>query len=154
MCRAALVARWRAEAARAVVTADEVPGTMKIAATIRNPADPAEGWEGLFLMGTGAMDSLVPRQRLEAIGLEPEGRRVYELADGRKAEMDIAVVRIEIMGMLVGGTVIFGDADAEPILGATALASAGIEIDVQNRQLKMLPAVRLKEIRHKKQLDR
>jgi hypothetical protein len=30
------------------------------------------------------------------------------------------------MGEVVGGTIIFGDADSEPILGVTALESVGI----------------------------
>ena len=50
------------------------------------------------------------------------------------------------MGEFVGGTVIFGDADAEPLLGMTALESVGIEVDPVNQQLKRLPAVRLKEM--------
>ena len=40
--------------------------------------------------------------------------------------------------------IIFGDADAEPLLGVTALESVGVEVDPQNQRLKKLPAVRLK----------
>ena len=41
------------------------------------------------------------------------------------------------MGALSGGVVVFGDEGAEPLLvGVTALESAGIEIDPQNRRLK------------------
>ena len=38
----------------------------------------------------------------------------------------------------------FGDDDAEPLLGVTALESVGIEVDPQNQRLKRLPTVRLK----------
>ena len=51
------------------------------------------------------------------------------------------------MGETVGGTVLFGDADAQPLLGATALASAGIEVDPDTKALHRLPAVRLKRLR-------
>jgi clan AA aspartic protease len=122
-------------------------GATHVTVTIRNPADREKSWEGLFLVDTGATDSLVPRQHLEAIGLEPEGQRVYELADGSELKMDIAVARIEFMGEFVGGTVIFGEPHAEPILGVTALESVGIEVDPRNQRLKRLPAVRLKSIR-------
>jgi len=44
------------------------------------------------------------------------------------------------------GTIIFGDANAEPLLKETALESAGIEVDPRNQTLKTLPAVRLKEL--------
>ena len=99
------------------------------------------------MVDTGATDSLVPRQHLEAIGLKPEGQRTYLLADDSEVEMDIAVARIELMGEIVGGTVLFGDADTEPLLGITALESLGIEVDPLNQRLKKLPAVRLKSLR-------
>ena len=53
------------------------------------------------------------------------------------------------MGDIVGGTIIFGDNDVEPILGITALESVGIEIDPQNQRLKRMPATRLKQFRKK-----
>ena len=121
-------------------------GATHVTVTIRNPAQPERTWEGLFLVDTGATDCLVPRPYLEEIGLKPEGKRVYELADGNELILDIAVARIEFMGEFVGGTIIFGDADSEPLLGVTALESVGIEVDPRNQALKRLPAVRLKEL--------
>ena len=111
------------------------------------PGRPARSWEGPFLVDTGAIDSLVPRPYLEAIGLAPRARRVYETADGREITMDVTTGEIEFMGEFTAGLIIFGDADAEPLLGVTALESAGIEVDPQNQRLKKLPAVRLKGLR-------
>lgn len=119
-------------------------GATHVTVTIRNPADPDRAWEALFLVDTGATDSLVPRPHLEAIGLKPRGRRVYELADGREITVDVTVAEIEFMGETVGGTVLFGEPDAEPLLGVTALESVGIEVDPVSQRLKRLPAVRLK----------
>ena len=122
-------------------------GATHVTVTVRNPADPTRCWEGLFLVDTGATDSLVPRPHLEAIGLQPEGQRIHELADGSEIRMDIALARIEFMGDFTGGIVLFGDAGAEPLLGVTALESVGIEVDPLNQRLKKLPAVRLKGAR-------
>ena len=119
-------------------------GATHVTVRITNPADSDRYWEGLFLVDTGATDSLVPRPHLEAIGLEPKGRRVYQLADGSDLVLDVTTADIEFMGEIVGGTIIFGDADAEPLLGVTALESVGIEVDPVNQRLKRLPAVRLK----------
>ena len=69
---------------------------------------------------------------------------MYELADGRTITLDIAFELIVFMGDVVAGTIIFGEADAEPLLGVTALESAGIEVDPVHQRLKKLPAVRLK----------
>lgn len=100
-------------------------GAMHVTVTIRNPAAPHRTWEGLFLVDTGATDCLVPRPHLEAIGLEPKSQRTYELANGTELKLDITTADIEFMGEIVGGTIIFGAADAEPLLRVTALSSGG-----------------------------
>ena len=122
-------------------------GATHVTVTVRNPADPEKFWEGLFLVDTGATDSLVPGPHLDAIGLKPRGKRVYELADGSEIVMDITVGEIEFMGETVGGTILYGAAHAEPLLGVTALESVGIEVDPVSQRLKRLPAVRLKGVR-------
>ena len=119
-------------------------GATHVTVTIRNPAEPDRTWEALFLVDTGATDCLVPRPFLEGIGLQPRGQRVYELADGSEIIVDITVAEIEFMGEIVGGTIIFGEPGAEPLLGVTALESVGIEVDPANQRPKRLPAVRLK----------
>lgn len=121
-------------------------GATHVTVTIRNPAEPDRTWEGLFLVDTGATDSLVPGPHLEAIGLKRDGKRIYQLADGTDIAMDITVARIEFMGDFVGGTILFGPPNAEPLLGVTALESVGIEIDPLNQRLKRLPSVRLKSL--------
>lgn len=104
-------------------------GLTPATAAARNPADPEKMWQGLYLVDTGASDCLVPRRHLEAIGLEPEGERVYGLADGREIRMAITVGRIEFMGEVVGATIVMGDEDSEPLLGVTDLESVGVEGD-------------------------
>ncbi|MBI5245190.1 MAG: clan AA aspartic protease [Elusimicrobia bacterium] len=119
-------------------------GATHVTVAVSSPGDPEKRWEGLFLVDTGAIDSMVPGNRLREIGIKPEGKRTYELADGTEVAMDVAVARLEFMGEFVGSTVIFGRDDIEPILGVTALESVGIEVDPQNQRLKRLPATRLK----------
>ena len=121
-------------------------GATHVTVTTRNPADPDRHWEGLFRVDTGAFDSLVPSPHLDAIGLKPEGTRVYQLADGSDITMDITGAEIEFMGEIVGGTIRYGAPDAEPLLGLAALASVGIEVDPVSQRLKRRPAVRLKSL--------
>lgn len=122
-------------------------GATYVTAVVRNLAEPEKTWEGLFLVDTGATDCLVPRQCLESIGLQSKGQRRYTLADGSEIRMDVTAAQVEFMGEFVGATIIFGDEDAEPLLGVTALESVGIEVDPRNQTLKRLPAVRLKAVR-------
>ena len=119
-------------------------GVTQVTVTVRNPADPEKTWEGLFLVDTGAYDSLVPGKALRDIGLVPKAKRTFELADGSETKLDITTGDLEFMGEVVGSTLIFGRDDAEPILGVTALESVGIEVDPRNQRLKRLPAARLK----------
>ncbi|MGA2032081.1 MAG: clan AA aspartic protease [Thermoguttaceae bacterium] len=124
-------------------------GVTHVTAAVSNPADPDRRWEALFLVDTGATDCYVPASRLREVGIVPRGQRTYELADGSELALKVGVAQIEFMGDIVGATVIFGEEDCEPILGVTALESAGIEVDPVNQRLKRLPAVRLKQLRRK-----
>lgn len=119
-------------------------GATHVTVAVTHPADPQRRWEGLFLVDTGTIDCMAPAKHLRGIGIEPRGKRTYELADGTEIVMELGVASIEFMGEVVGVTIIFGQDDAEPILGVTALESVGIEVDPQNQRLKRLPAVRLK----------
>ena len=121
-------------------------GVTHVNVVIRNPAEPSRSWEGSFLVDTGAIDSLVPRPHLESIGLMPKGQRTHELADGSEVRMDVTTGDIEFMDEITAGLIIIGDADAEPLLGVTALESAGVEVDPQSQRLKKLPSVRLKTL--------
>ena len=122
-------------------------GATYVTVTIRNPAAPERHWTGRFLVDTGAIDSLVPRPHLQAIGLQPLAQEEYVLADGSPITLDTTVARIEFLGKIVGGTLVFGDEDAEPLLGVTALESGGFEVDPRTQQLKQLPAILLKGLR-------
>ena len=122
-------------------------GVTHVTVAIRNPAEPDRVWEGPFLVDTGAVDCLVSRPHLEAIGLIPLGQRTYGLADGSEIRMDVTVGRVEVMGETVGATIVFGEAGTEPLLGVTALESAGIEVDPHNQTLRRLPSTRLRGFR-------
>ena len=124
-----------------------IMGITQVTAAVRNPADPERFWEGLFLVDTGAVDCLVPERHLRELGIKPAGKRSYELADGTEVTFEIGGAQIEFMGETVWVTVLFGPDDAEPILGVTALGSAGIEVDPRTQRLTRLPAVRLKRVR-------
>ncbi|MEX2317340.1 MAG: clan AA aspartic protease [Pirellulales bacterium] len=119
-------------------------GLTHVTVAISNPADRARNWEGLFLVDTGAIDCMAPANALFDIGIKPEGKKTYELADGTEVQFEFGLARIEFLGDVAGGIIIFGPDDCEPILGVTALESTGIVVDPKSNQLKRLPAVPLK----------
>ena len=122
-------------------------GITRVNVKVRNPAEPDRVWEGPFLVDTGAIDCLAPRRHLESIGLAPKSHRTYSLADGSDITMDVTVGEIEFMDEIVGGAIVYGEDGAEPLLGVTALESAGVEVDPHNQTLNKLPFVRLRGFR-------
>jgi len=119
-------------------------GLTKVTTKLSHPATPQQSYEALFLVDTGATDSLAPAEELRKIGVCEEGRTAYELADGQVKQYAYGLVRIEFMGEVTAGRVIFAEAEAEPALGVTALESVGIMVDPASKTLKRLPAILLK----------
>ena len=104
-------------------------GLTKVTTKLTSLVDSQKSFESLFLVDTGATDSMAPSDELEKLGLKQEGKMAYELADGTVREYPFGLVRIEFMGETTAGRVIFAPPGTEPLLGMTALESVGITID-------------------------
>ncbi len=105
-----------------------------------------EGFEAAFLVDTGATDSFAPAAALARIGIEPIGHASYELGDGSVQEFPFGLARIEVMGQVTAGRVMFGADDAEPILGVTALESMGLMVDPVTCTLMRRRAISFKQL--------
>ena len=119
-------------------------GLTRVTTKLTSLQEPAATYEAVFLVDTGATDSMVPGDELDKIGIRREGKMSYELADGTVKEYPFGLARIEFMGEITAGRVIFGTPECEPLLGVTALESVGIVVDLANKTLKRLPAISLK----------
>ena len=123
-------------------------GLIRVMVTIRRVGGgEGDAYAADFLVDTGATDSMAPATALRQIGVEPVGRKAYEHADGSRHEYAFGLGRIELMGEVTAGRVLFGPDDAEPLLGVTALESIGITIDPASGTLRRLPAIPLKSQR-------
>ncbi len=119
-------------------------GLMHVTVRIRSLGSQNGAFEAKVLVDTGVTDSLVPATELKRIGMQPVGRKAYELANGQLVEYEFGLAEIGFMDEVTAGRVIFGPDDCEPILGVTALESVGITIDPASRTLRKLPAIPLK----------
>lgn len=119
-------------------------GLTHVTVTLKSLDHPEQSYEDLFLVDTGATDSLAAADQLEKIGITRLGKTAYELADGTVKEYAYGLVRIEFMGEITAGRVIFAEPGSSPLLGVTALESVGILVDPANKTLKRLPAIPLK----------
>lgn len=111
-------------------------GATYVTVTVRNPAEPHRTWEGEFLADTGASHSIVPRHRLEAVGVAARGRRKFEMADGRLAEFDLGLAILSFMGEDSPSAVLFGDDAAEPVLGLMTMQEVGVKVDPVNHRIE------------------
>jgi len=97
-----------------------------------------------FLIDTGSTESMVPASELRRIGIKPGISRPYELANGQLEDFGIAFAEISFLDETIFGEVLFGPENAEPLLGALALQSAGIIVDPRNETIRKLPSRTLK----------
>lgn len=119
-------------------------GLTRIEVTLKSPGSSRKVFRSNFLVDTGATDSMAPASSLRSIGIRAIGVRAYELADGTLQNYQFGLAEIGFMNEVTAGRVIFGPEGVEPILGVTALESAGITVDPANQTLRRLPAIPLK----------
>ena len=105
---------------------------------VRELAGGGPGYAAWFLVDSGAVESLAPEDQLRAIGIEPEGEDLYELADGSEVRLRHGFCRLRLMGLETVSKIIFGQPDKEPLLGAIALESLGLVVDPRTQMIKQL----------------
>src|SRR5215471_13164238 len=113
-------------------------GLTHVTVQMRSLSGRGKAYEAECLVDTGAVDCMAPAERLRAAGIRPEGKAVYELANGEPVEYEYGFARIRFVGSETVAQVIFGPPHAEPILGVVALESAGITVDPVTKTLKRL----------------
>jgi clan AA aspartic protease len=119
-------------------------GITPVTTTIWNLARQGQPYEADFLVDTGAIDCRAPSDALHAAGVTPEGKAVYELANGQPVEYEYGFARIAFLGGETVAQIVFGPSDAAPILGVVALENTGVVVDPVTKTLKRLHARPLK----------
>src|SRR3982750_2388941 len=65
-------------------------------------------YDAEFLVDTGAMDSMAPASELRRVGIEPVGKRTYELASGELQDYDYGLAELRFMNEITSSDIIFG----------------------------------------------
>jgi len=110
-------------------------GLTHVTTTVRSLAGRGKGFEAEFLVDTGAVDSLAPAKVLRKAGIKPEGKNIYELAEGSPVELEYGFARISLLGQETVTPIIFGPDGSEPNLGVLALEGLGISVDPKTQSL-------------------
>lgn len=111
-------------------------GFVRVPVWLSNPVDRSRRAQIEFLADSGSLLSWVPAATLESLGVEPTGRREFQLADGRIVERPIGGAVFEYDGLVAYGNVVFGDAGSIPLLGVTTIETMGAAIDPVDQKIK------------------
>lgn len=93
------------------------------------------------LVDTGATYTLVPRPVLQRLGIVPEERWPFTLADGRMVDHDVAQVQVRLDGRRRYTVVVFGEERTECLLGVVTLEEFRLGVDPVNRRLIPVPGL-------------
>ena len=93
-----------------------------------------------FLVATGSVDSMASASALRKIGIEPRGKRTYELASGELREYEYGLAEMRFLDEIIRTLIIFGEDDCEPRLGLVAFGSAGYYVDLKAKTVRKLLA--------------
>ena len=119
-------------------------GVTRVTTTVRNLTGRGKGFTAEFLVDTGAVDCLAPGDVLRKAGIKPEGKAVYEPANGQPVEFEYGFARVAFIGAETVTQIIFGPEGCEPILGVVALENTGVMVDPKTKTLHRVHAKSLK----------
>ncbi len=109
-------------------------GTFKVRLEVGDPQ--GRRWETVeALVDTGASFSIFPCFLLERLGVTPQEKAPFQLADGRSIQCDVAQTQIRIDGRTRTTLVIFGEPGTDALLGAYTLEGFPLAPDPVIRRL-------------------
>ncbi len=96
-------------------------------------------YEADALIDSGAVSSVVPANVMQQLGLQSDGQRVAEYADGRNDVVELTEpIMFDIMGRkTTEGAMVLGD---EVIIGQTILEVLDLQVDCNRREVIPNPA--------------
>ncbi|MFQ5723671.1 MAG: aspartyl protease family protein [Terriglobia bacterium] len=111
-------------------------GMLRVEIGLANPLQPAREARVEALVDTGALYSIIPASRLKELGIEPQERQLFRLADGREIEREVGVARFGYNGRMGVSKVVFGEGGDATVLGVVALEELGLEVDPIKGELR------------------
>lgn len=89
-----------------------------------------------LLVDTGAADSILPAPLLHRLGIRPEWREEYELANGESMYRDVGRMYVHYQGRSVETLVAFGRPGDATVLGAYSMEGLRLEVDPHSGRVR------------------
>jgi predicted aspartyl protease len=87
------------------------------------------------LVDTGSEFTWAPRPVVESLGITPQRRQQFMVADGRLIEREIGFAIIHAGGVTAPDFVVFGEATDTTLLGVRSLEGLNLRVDVVSKRL-------------------
>ena len=115
-----------------------------VSSTLRIASHDGTRWADVdALVDTGATYTVAPARLLRELGIQPTRTSQVELADGTVREYERGTALLSINGSQDLMPVIFGDDDAEPIIGVVTLEVLELAIDPIGERLVPVRFIRM-----------
>lgn len=111
-------------------------GLTEIKVAISNPLERDRTIELDCLVDSGAIYSVIPGKVLRGLGIQPEGRRQFSLADTSKITRQTGEAYFRINGDEGTSKVVFGQKGDAILLGALTLECLGLMLDPLRREVR------------------
>jgi clan AA aspartic protease len=116
-------------------------GLTSIRVTIINPAHERKQTALDFLVDSGAIYSVVPKEILKKLAIRPRSKKEFTLANGERIERTMGDAIFAYSGERGASPVIFGEKGDSTLLGAVTLEALGLMLDPLRREIRSLPMV-------------
>ncbi len=103
---------------------------------IESVFSPSKRKEIELLVDTGAMLTTVPAVLLRELGITPNQRLDFELADGRVIQRDVGEARLTFDGRKAVSPIIFGENADAGVLGVVALEAMALEVGPVRKEIR------------------
>jgi predicted aspartyl protease len=87
------------------------------------------------LVDTGSEFTWIPRPVLESLGIRPERRQGFRVADGRRVEREVGFAIVHAAGVGTADDVVFAEEGDFVLLGVRSLEGLNLRVDVVSKQL-------------------
>ena len=116
-------------------------GLTHIETIIANPRNPKKTKKLSLLVDSGTVYSVVPKTRLNQLGVKPHSTKIFTLADGSEIKRRVGDLLFKLDGHQGASPVIFGEKGDSAQLGTVSLGALGLLLDPIRRELRPLPMV-------------
>ena len=111
-------------------------GLTSVHVTVTNPSDLSRSRGLEFLVDSGAIFSVVPRQILLDLGIFPDGIEYFKLADLTRIERQVGEASFTFQGKTRTSPVMFGEEGDATLLGVMTLEALALVLDPVRQELR------------------